>query len=165
MFQGAKCSKEQSVPGSKMCWGAKCFSKQSVPGIKMFLGAKYMSLQSVSRSKVFQGAKCASALRIIMLQMQCILHYIYFNGCARKKWLKFFDWYFRLPYFSLACFLTSSSDQMKMVFCYQNCFDLLWEKIILSSDQEKLLKFRAEGREFSKFFEITRTIYWNRILV
>ena len=35
-----------------------------------------------------------------------------------------------------------------MVFCYQNCSDILWEK--KSSDQEKLLKFEAEGREFSK---------------
>ena len=31
-----------------------------------------------------------------------------------------------------------------------------------SSDREKLLmKFEAEGREFAKFFEITRTIYSN----
>ena len=35
----------------------------------------------------------------------------------------------------------------KMVFCYQNCSDLLWEKNC-SSDWEKLLKFEAEGREF-----------------
>ena len=33
-----------------------------------------------------------------------------------------------------------------IVFCYQNCSDLLWEKI----DREKLLKFEAEGREFVK---------------
>ena len=38
----------------------------------------------------------------------------------------------------------------KMVFCYQNCSDLLWQKNC-SSDQEKLLKFEAEGREFAKF--------------
>ena len=38
----------------------------------------------------------------------------------------------------------------EMVFCYQNCSDLLWEKNC-SSDREKLLKFEAEGREFSKF--------------
>ena len=38
-----------------------------------------------------------------------------------------------------------------MLFCYQNC----------SSDQEKLLKFESEGREFAKYFEITRTIYSN----
>ena len=37
-----------------------------------------------------------------------------------------------------------------MVFCYQNCSDLLWEKNS-SSDREKLLKFEAEGREFAKF--------------
>ena len=36
-----------------------------------------------------------------------------------------------------------------MVFCYQNCSDLLWEKN-WSSDQEKLLKFEAEGPEFAK---------------
>ena len=37
-----------------------------------------------------------------------------------------------------------------MVFCYQNCSDLLWEKKC-SSDQEKLLNFEAEGREFEFF--------------
>ena len=30
-----------------------------------------------------------------------------------------------------------------------NCSDLLWEKIVLFSDQEKLLKFESEGREFA----------------
>ena len=38
---------------------------------------------------------------------------------------------------------------VRMVFCYQNCSDLLWEKNC-SSDREKLLKFEAEGREFAK---------------
>ena len=38
----------------------------------------------------------------------------------------------------------------KMVFCYQNCSDLLWEKNC-SNDWEKRLKFEAEGREFAKF--------------
>ena len=33
-----------------------------------------------------------------------------------------------------------------MVFCYQNCSDLLWEKC--SNDREKL---EAEGPEFSKY--------------
>ena len=36
-----------------------------------------------------------------------------------------------------------------MVFCYQNCSDLLWEKNC-SSDREKLLKFEGEGWEFAK---------------
>ena len=30
-----------------------------------------------------------------------------------------------------------------------------------SSDRERLLKFKAEGQEFSKVFEITGTIYSN----
>ena len=33
------------------------------------------------------------------------------------------------------------TQKLEMAFCYQNC----------SSDREKLLKFEAEGREFSKF--------------
>ena len=40
--------------------------------------------------------------------------------------------------------------QCGMVFCYQNCSDPLWEKNC-STDLEKLLKFKAEGREFAKF--------------
>ena len=36
----------------------------------------------------------------------------------------------------------------KIVFCYQDFSDLLWEK--KCSDREKLLKFEAEGREFAK---------------
>ena len=36
-----------------------------------------------------------------------------------------------------------------MVFCYQNCSDLLRENVIVVIE-EKLLKFKAEGQEFSK---------------
>ena len=40
-----------------------------------------------------------------------------------------------------------------MVFCYQNCSDLLLATVRknCSSDREKLLKLKAEGRGFSKF--------------
>ena len=38
----------------------------------------------------------------------------------------------------------------KMVSFYQNCSDLLLEKKSFT-DQKKLLKFEAEGREFAKF--------------
>ena len=37
-----------------------------------------------------------------------------------------------------------------MVFCYQNCSDILWE----TSDREKLLKSKAEGREFAKILKL-----------
>ena len=41
-----------------------------------------------------------------------------------------------------------------MVFCYQNCSDLLRVDITVrkncSTDREKLLKFEAQGREFAK---------------
>ena len=35
----------------------------------------------------------------------------------------------------------------QMVFCFQNCSDLLWEKVL--AFEKKLLK-QAEGREFPK---------------
>ena len=50
-------------------------------------------------------------------------------------------------------------------------FEIFWNGILLpklfwptvrkncSSDREKLLKFEAEGREFQKFFSLTRTIF------
>ena len=37
-----------------------------------------------------------------------------------------------------------------MVFCFQNCSDLLWEKKC-STDRVKLLKFEADGQEFAKY--------------
>ena len=36
-----------------------------------------------------------------------------------------------------------------MVFCYQNCSDLLWEKIVLVI-KKIFWKFEAEDREFAK---------------
>ena len=47
----------------------------------------------------------------------------------------------KCPFFHSCC--------LDMVFCYQNCSDLLWEKSVLVI--EKNLKFEAEGREFVKF--------------
>ena len=48
-----------------------------------------------------------------------------------------------------------SAENVEMVFCYHNCFDILWEKKC-SCDREELLKFEAEGREFAKFFRSLR---------
>ena len=39
---------------------------------------------------------------------------------------------------------------LEMVFCYQKCSDLLWEKIVLVIEKN-FVKFEAEGREFAKF--------------
>ena len=45
-----------------------------------------------------------------------------------------------------------------MIFCYQNCSDLPWGKIVLVNERN-FLKFEAEGRpRIFKNFEITRTI-------
>ena len=39
------------------------------------------------------------------------------------------------------------SRKPRLVFCFQNCFDLLREKIVLVMEK-KLLKFEADDREF-----------------
>ena len=58
-----------------------------------------------------------------------------------------------------------------MVFCYQNCSDLLWEKIVLVIEK-KFWKFEAEDRELAKFLRsleqfseqwTVRTIFGNRM--
>ena len=36
-----------------------------------------------------------------------------------------------------------------MVFCFENCSDLLWETIVLAIEKD-FCKFDAEGREFAK---------------
>ena len=41
----------------------------------------------------------------------------------------------------------------QMVFCYQNCSDLLWEENC-SSDRQKLLKFEAKDQEFATFLRL-----------
>ena len=37
-----------------------------------------------------------------------------------------------------------------MVFCFQNCSDLLQEKNFLDSDREKLFRIESEGQELAK---------------
>ena len=46
-----------------------------------------------------------------------------------------------------------NASKTKMVFCYQNCSDLLWEKNCFS-DREKNLKFEGEGQEFAKILRL-----------
>ena len=49
-----------------------------------------------------------------------------------------------------------------MVFCFQNCSDLLWEKKNCSGDWKKLLKFETEGWEFAICLRpLYRTIHSN----
>ena len=68
-------------------------------------------------------------------------------------------------FFALQGFFSDSiTDLDEVVFCYQNCSDLLWESY--PSDWEKLLKFEAEGREFAKISRslasvLARTIFSN----
>ena len=65
-----------------------------------------------------------------------------------------------------------TKERGEIVFCYQNCSDLLWQKIVLVI-QKKLLKSEAEGWEFSNFLRSLeqflqkvkgQTNFWNRML-
>ena len=55
-------------------------------------------------------------------------------------------------YLMVVVSLLFCQKNLKMVFCYQNCSDLLWEKIVL------VIKKNFWN---CKIFEITRTIYSN----
>ena len=55
---------------------------------------------------------------------------------------------------NLGCpILEKTNIQMK--FCFQNCSDLLREKIVMGIEKN----FKVEGHEFAN---MTRTIYWDR---
>ena len=54
-----------------------------------------------------------------------------------------------------------------MVFCFENCSELLWETIVLVIEKD-FYKFDAEGREFAKilrWLEKSQHNFWNRILL
>ena len=53
----------------------------------------------------------------------------------------------------------SLASTTEMVFCYQNCSDLLWEKIVLVI--EKKFEVRVWRPRICKHFEISRTICLN----
>ena len=59
VFQGAKYSRKQSVPGCKVCYGVKSTEEQSVPGSKMCWIAKDSKKQKGSKwQRVFRSKVC-----------------------------------------------------------------------------------------------------------
>ena len=65
-------------------------------------------------------------------------------------------------HFKCLNFLPANVKHRKMVICFQNfqnCSDLLWEKIVLVIEK-KLLKFKAEGREFAKILRSHKQLIW-----
>ena len=60
----------------------------------------------------------------------------------------------------LCCFLYSLSICIGLVFCFQNCFDLLWEKNVLVIEK-KLLKLEAECQEFANFLRSLEHFFSN----
>ena len=84
-----------------------------------------------------------------------LISHIICLGCTMLDWknyqqqLRFFFLIFIRNFQATVGRNFQMETENKMAFCYQNCSDLLWEKKC-SSDREKLLKFEAEGREFTK---------------
>ena len=64
--------------------------------------------------------------------------YWWFSKNSRRHWRR--------------CICPTNNSSMKLVFCYQNCSDLLWEKIVWVIE-EKVLKFEAEAENFQKFWD------------
>ena len=66
----------------------------------------------------------------------------------------------RVVCISKECSWKKTFGYQNLVFCYQNCCPTVRKKYFI--DQEKLLKFEAEGREFAKCLRsLNRTIYSN----
>ena len=61
--------------------------------------------------------------------------------------------FYKIKTKQLFVILKKKQSKMKMVFCYQNCSDLLWLK--------KKIEIRDWRPRIRKIFEITRTIYSN----
>ena len=80
------------------------------------------------------------------------------------------DWHGKkVTIYSPIFYLVKSSE---MVFCYQNCSDLLWEKIVLVI-KKKIWNSRLKAENFQKFWDhlnnlfkqwMDRTIFGNRML-
>ena len=55
----------------------------------------------------------------------CELNHSYFIFFEDIKWKALFFWHFK------KCFVWPTSDYLVIVFCLQNCSEILWEKIVL----------------------------------
>ena len=96
-------------------------------------------------AQCFSGRSCISQISIIV-RFFCTLYAMIFFS------------FFFLPNFNICkSFQTRENLNWEMVFCYQNCSDLLREKIVLVI-KKKLWGWRPR---IWKFVEITRTIYSN----
>ena len=107
-----------------------------------------------------------------------------FRSCSKetnKKNLTFYRGILTIPIHHVYYGVCQKSDIFyvfyhccTMVFCYQNCSDLLWEKFVLVIEKN-LWKFEAECQEFVKFLrsleqfiqtvKLERTIFGNRMLI
>ena len=71
---------------------------------------------------------------------------------------------FQIPIGSLSNMYSHLSEKkekkLEMVFCYQNCSDLLWEKKIVLVTEKTFWNWRLKAK-ICKNFEITWTIYSN----
>ena len=66
-YKGAKCSREQSVPSSRVFQEAKCDGDQSVSGSKVFQGQNVLRIKMFLVCKVWQGEKSSGEQSVCQL--------------------------------------------------------------------------------------------------
>ena len=64
----AKCAEEQNVLRSKVCQGTECVEEQSIPASKWFQGANCVEKQNFSGWKMCWGVKCSREQSLCLKQ-------------------------------------------------------------------------------------------------
>ena len=111
-------------------------------------------------AQCFSGRSCISQISIIV-RFFCTLYAMIFFS------------FFFLPNFNICkSFQTRENLNWEMVFCYQNCSDLLWEKVVLLIEKN-FWNSRLKAENLQNFWEHWnnlfkqgkfRTIFGNRML-
>ena len=122
------------------------------------LGSKHVSQKSLQDKKLLHGVKQFN------LDAKNGLEYLSKSGILNKTSAKevslfvycLFVWKNKQALY-LSCFNFPSKG---LVFCYKNCSDLLWEKVVLVIEK-KFWNSRLKTKNLQNF-ETTRTIYSNR---
>ena len=137
--------------------------------------AKYGKLKKKDHQKYMQWNNLTPAIMINAqlpggLFSQCdvwkklsqtiLWHFLTFPACF---WIPIFFSNLNSNCSNLFLISETSRNKLKMVFCYQNCSDLLWEKIVLVIEKKICKSFEITGAIFLKQWMV-RTIFGNKIL-
>ena len=141
---------EQGVMRSKGFWVAKGVKEQGVLRSKLWLCQVFWAAKCVKllRSKVFLSSK-------VFFEPKCASASVPFlKSRPAWKFLVAIKSLFILFKREDKCFFTLMTQMPSMVFSYQNCSDLLWEKIVLVIEKN-FWNSRLKAANFLK-----NLVYW-----